>query len=75
MLEMLESRSINRKNRVKIDLNNLSKDKLHDMYIKRSIRKQLEDIDKTKLTIRDLNCDEIEKPLKEIDFVLSQYNK
>lgn len=28
MLEMLESRSINRKNRVKIDLNNLSKDKL-----------------------------------------------
>ncbi|MGI6377475.1 MAG: nucleotidyl transferase AbiEii/AbiGii toxin family protein [Bacilli bacterium] len=75
MLEMLESRNLNRKNRLKIDLNNLSKNKLYDMYIKRNIKKQLEVNDKTKLTIRDLDCDSIEKSLKEIDIVLSQYNK
>jgi hypothetical protein len=56
-------------------LNNLSKNKLYDMYIKRNIKKQLEVNDKTKLTIRDLDCDSIEKSLKEIDIVLSQYNK
>jgi hypothetical protein len=40
---------------------------LLDMFTKRNIRKQLEDVDKKKLSIRDLNCDDIETSLKEID--------
>lgn len=68
---MLEARNSHRKNRVKISLDTITENQLYKMYLKRNIRLQLEFIDKTKLTIRDLNCDEIENSLKEIDFVLS----
>jgi hypothetical protein len=37
------------------------------MFLKRNIRMQLEEADKKKLSIRDLDCDDIETSLKEID--------
>ena len=38
-----------------------------DSILERNIPKQLEEVDKKKLSIRDLNCDDIETSLKELD--------
>lgn len=70
MLEILNSRN---KNKHKVEFDNLNDYKLSEIYIKRDTKKQLEQRDKKKLSIRDLNCDDIEKSLQEIDCALSQY--
>ena len=70
MIEILNSRN---KNKHKVEFDNLNDYKLSEIYIKRDIKKQLEQRDKKKLSIRDLNCDDIEKSLQEIDCALSQY--
>lgn len=72
-ITMLGSRKSNRRGRTSIYLENLNNNSLIDMYRKRNIRKQLEKIDKRKLSIQDLNCDDIEKSLKEIDDNLKRY--
>ncbi len=70
MIEILNSRN---KNKHKVEFDNLNDYKLSEIYIKRDTKKQLEQRDKKKLSIRDLNCDDIEKSLQEIDCALSQY--
>jgi predicted nucleotidyltransferase component of viral defense system len=64
---MLDSRIEYRPNRTIISIGSYNNYPLLDMFLKRNIRKQLEEVDKKKLSIRDLNCDDIETSLKEID--------
>lgn len=65
--QMIISRYEHRRNRTKIHYNEFIKYKLIEMYEKNNIREQLENIDAKKLSIRDLDCDEIYLSLKEID--------
>jgi predicted nucleotidyltransferase component of viral defense system len=64
---MLDSRIKHRFKRTIISTETYNNYSLFDMFLKRNIRKQLEEVDKKKLSIRDLNCDDIETSLKEID--------
>jgi predicted nucleotidyltransferase component of viral defense system len=66
-IDMLDSRIKHRPNKTIISMDTYNNYPLLDMFTKRNIRKQLEDVDKKKLSIRDLNCDDIETSLKEID--------
>lgn len=66
-IQMLTSRIEHRRKRTVVQQNEYNTYTLSDMFAKRRIRKQLEDVDKTKLSIRDLDCDAIEVSLKEID--------
>jgi predicted nucleotidyltransferase component of viral defense system len=75
MFKMLESRNKNKKDKIQFNQNNINEYTLYDIYLQRNIRKQLEDTDRTKLTIRDLNCDEIEISLKEIDAILLTFTE
>ncbi len=67
---MINTRIKNRGNRVKVQLNGFDMHSLIEMYRARNIRLQLETIDKTKLTISDLDCNAIEEALHEIDKTL-----
>jgi len=75
MFKMLESRNKNKKDKIQFNQNNINEYTLYDIYLQRNIRKQFEDTDRTKLTIRDLNCDEIEISLKEIDAILLTFTE
>lgn len=65
---MLDSRIKHRLKRTIISIDTYNNNSLFDMFLKRNIRKQLEEVDKKKLSIRDLDCDDIETSLKEIDY-------
>jgi len=65
--QMITSRLIHRKNRTQVNHDEFNHYKLYEMFKKKNIRKQLEEIDFRKLSIRDLDCDDIEISLKEID--------
>lgn len=67
MNQMITSRHKHRKNRTTVLYDEFNHYKLLEMFRKKNIRKQLEDIDFKKLSIRDLDCDDIETSLKEID--------
>ena len=64
---MISSRHKHRKNRKIVNHGEYNQYKLNEMFKKKNIRKQLEEIDFRKLSIRDLDCDDIEISLKEID--------
>ena len=64
---MVKSRVENRRGRTTILMDQLSKYLLSDMFVKRNIAKQLNDIDQRKLSIRDLDTQQIIKSLKELD--------
>jgi len=64
---MLDSRIKHRLKRTIISIDTYNNYSLLDMFLKRNIRKQLEEVDKKKLSIKDLDCDDIETSLKEID--------
>lgn len=64
---MLDSRIKHRRKRTIISIDTYNNYSLLDMFLKRNIRIQLEETDKKKLSIRDLDCDDIETSLKEID--------
>jgi len=64
---MLDSRIKHRLKRTIISIDTYNNYSLFDMFLKRNIRMQLEEVDKKKLSIRDLNCDDIETSLKDID--------
>ena len=66
---MINTRIKSRGNRVKVQLNDFGTHSLIKMYQTQNIRLQLETIDKTKLTISDLDCNAIEEALHEIDKV------
>ena len=65
--QMILSRHGHRKNRTSVHHDEFNQYKLLDMFKKINIRKQLEELDFRKLSIRDLDCDDIEVSLKEID--------
>lgn len=65
--QMISSRHEHRKNRTVVNQDEFNRYKLLEMFIKKNIRKQLEEIDFRKLSIRDLDCSDIETSLKEID--------
>lgn len=65
--QMITSRHKHRKNRTIVSNDEFNQYKLYEMFKKKNIRKQLEEIDFRKLSIRDLDCDDIETSLKEID--------
>lgn len=67
IIHIINSRIKNRGSRTTITTKEVYKYKLKEMFHESNIRKQLEDVDKRKLSIRDLNCDDIESSLKEID--------
>ena len=69
---MLTSRIQHRRNRTVINFEEYGEFKLLHMFHKKSIRKQLEAVDLKKLSIRDLNCDEIENSLREIDAFITR---
>lgn len=66
-IQMIESRLKHRKNRTTVNKDDFNRYKLIEMFEKKKIRRQLEEIDFRKLSIRDLNCDDIETSLWEID--------
>lgn len=66
-IDMLDSRIKHRRERTIISIDTYNNYSLLDMFLKRNIRMQLEEADKKKLLIRDLDCDDIETSLKEID--------
>lgn len=66
-ITMLSSRNKHRKMRTTINMDEYNQYKLREMFVKRNLRYQLENVDKRKLSIRDLDCDEIETSLGEID--------
>lgn len=66
-LEMLSSRIKHRRERTIISVDMFNQYSLLDMFVNRDIRRQLEEVDKKKLSIRDLDCDAIEASLREID--------
>lgn len=63
-MKMLSSRIKHRRGRTIITVEMFNQYSLLDMFISRNIRKQLEEVDKKKLSIRDLDCDAIRLPLK-----------
>ncbi|QLY39844.1 nucleotidyl transferase AbiEii/AbiGii toxin family protein [Hujiaoplasma nucleasis] len=65
--QMITSRHKHRKNRTIVSNDEFNQYKLYEMFKKKNIRKQLEEVDFRKLSIRDLDCDDIETSLKEID--------
>jgi site-specific recombinase XerD len=64
---MIESRIKNRRDRTSIHLNEYNQYKLTEMFSKKSIARQLNEIDKRKLSIRDLDIDDILVSLRELD--------
>ena len=64
---MVTSRIKNRRGRTTISMEELNAYNLSDMFIKRNIAKQLNDIDQKKLSIRDLDTEQIVKSLKDLD--------
>ena len=70
---MIESRITNRRSRTTITINELNAYSLLEMFEKRSIGKQLTSVDQRKLSIRDLNIDEISTSLEEIDRYFSDF--
>jgi len=67
IFKIIESRISNRRSRTTISAKELNKYSLLEMFDKRDLEKQLTSIDQRKLSIRDLNIDEIKTSLKEID--------
>ncbi len=66
-IHILTSRINHRKKRTTISLDEYNQYKLLEMFQKKNIRKQLEAVDYRKLSISDLDCDDIENSLKEVD--------
>jgi len=64
---ILASRQNHRKNRTSLSIDEFNDYPLFDMFQKKNLRKQLETVDFKKLSIRDLDSDDIEISLKEID--------
>jgi len=69
---MIQSRISNRRGRTTIQAKELNHYLLVEMFVNREIAKQLNEIDKRKLSIRDLDTEAIKISLFEIDIALKQ---
>ena len=64
---MIESRIKNRRRRTSISEEKFVFFKLDEIFIEKNIARQLNKIDKRKLSIRDLDTNAIKKSMKEVD--------
>lgn len=67
LMEIIESRKNNRKKRTFIDENEFNNLSLMEMFHNRKIAHQLTEVDRQKLSIRDLDTTEIEESLSSLD--------
>lgn len=74
-LRMIESRASHRRNRTTIKAEEFNDLSLHRIFKEQKIAHQLNTIDKEKLSIRDLDTDQIENSLIQLDGLLSEILK